>query len=138
MKRIIFVAFFAILLTFVNQVFAQSNQDNIKIYFENTDVVFFEFGDYVKVEFLIEGLYNSSKPYIEKAQTIDEIKRISIKNMPDQNGRNSASVLLNKDNYQLAFTKLINTVFKQQDVKVGENHESVDISTFLNNNQVKK
>ena len=138
MKKLVSFTFFFMLLMSGNQMFGQAHKDDIQLYFNTSDASFSEYGDYIKVSFFVEGMYNSSKPYLEKAHEIQEIEKLSIKNMPNQYGQNESYALLEKENYQVGFTKLVNTVFKEQNVKAGENKEIIDIMTFLNNNPVKK
>lgn len=110
--------------------FTQEKADNLKMIVENKDKAFIDEGEYIRVNFMISGLYsgNSVKPYVEQALLVPEIKKLNISNIVDQNGQRRGYVLLKKDSYLSALSTTLN-ILKVKEIDV--DNEKTDIAGYI-------
>lgn len=132
MKTIIKIYLFLLIFSLVtafNSV-AQEKNSNLKMIVEKKEKAFADEGQYIRLSFIIEGLYSgqSVKPYVEQALLIPEIKKLSISNIVDQNGHRTGYVLLNKENYLSSLTTTLN-ILKVQEIIVDE--DKTDIAGYI-------
>ena len=110
--------------------FTQEKVDDLKMIVENKEKAFIDEGEFIRVNFMISGLYSghSVKPYVEQALLIPEIKKLNISNIVDQNGQRRGYVLLKKDSYLSALSTTLN-ILKVKEIDV--DNKITDIAGYI-------
>lgn len=116
-------------LTFFNS-FSQEKAENLKMIVENKEKAFVDEGEYVRISFKVHGLYSgqSTKPYVEQASLVSEIKKLNISNIVDQNGLRTGYVLVNKAEYLKALSTTLN-ILKVKEIEV--DNKITDIAGYI-------
>jgi len=110
--------------------FAQSKTEGLKMFVEKKEKAFTDEGDYMRLAFQLSGLdyEQSTKPFIEKALLVPEIKKLNISNITDQNGKRAGFVLLQKDKHLTALTTTLNIL---QVSEINVDTEKIDIPGYI-------
>lgn len=125
------IAIFVVILTLSGSLFSQETNRKKVIVIESIDKALIEEGESeLRFEFYLLNMFSeeSTKPYLEKASFFPEIKKLVIKNVPDQQGRRYCFATIDKNNKDITLTKLLN-LLDVKEVKVAE--ETTDLAGFI-------
>lgn len=132
MKNTAKIYIFLILFCFTSTLFsyAQNKTSETKLFVEKKEVALVQEDDFLKLSFKISGIEydQSTKPFIEKASLIPEIKKLNISNVTDQNGQRTGYVLLQKDKYLSALTTTLNIL---EIAEINIENQKTDIPGYI-------